>query len=283
MMQINDGTAPPNIVIGKDQHIPDGERLVLPPSLQFIPKAALIFPKWTFEVVRVNDASAPHEGKFYIAKRFTVKDERDQVLGRIECPARNASGIEAHFTNDRIKRAAERGDSKRTTKPDVAIKILKKWFTPPPVSEVVEVALMKISNEYQSRISSITHTYRHSVNDVLAGLEKYLLDNIDEYWDKMHPSYAPKFALEHLKTAKQDMEVAGSMDAQKFLTVIIRDGKYIVRAHDGAIRVMMHEDLDERMRRSLGLLKLVEPSQFVGGAGFRGRDDVYFVFNQEEA
>jgi hypothetical protein len=43
----------------------------------------------------------------------------------------------------------------------------------------------------------------------------------------------------------------------------------------------MHEDLSEHMRRSIGLLKLVEPSQFVGGAGFKGRDDVYFVSNPQ--
>jgi hypothetical protein len=77
------------------------------------------------------------------------------------------------------------------------------------------------------------------------------------------------------------MEIAGSMDAQKFLTVVIHDGKYIVRTPNGGHQVMLHEDLSEHMRRSIGLLKLVEPSQFVGGAGFKGRDDVYFVSNPQ--
>lgn len=281
MMQINDGTAPPNIVIDSNVHVPAGERLVLPASLEFIPKAALTFPRWTFEIVLANAVSKPHEGKFYVAKRIVVKDERSTLLGRIECQAWGAQGVDAYFSNDRISRAAERGDCKRTSKPDVAIKILKKWFTQPPVSEIAEVAYEKVARDYMSRVSSITRAYRDNVHDVMKGLEKYVMDNIEEYWNKIHPNHTPRFTLEQLKVAQQDMEIAGSMDAQKFLTVVIHDGKYIVRTSNGGHQVMMHEDLSEHMRRSIGLLKLVEPSQFVGGAGFKGRDDVYFVSNPQ--
>jgi hypothetical protein len=283
MIQINNGTTPPNIVMGDnvERELPAGQRLVLPPAMGFIADAALKYPKWKFKVTRMTDTSIPNETKFYMATRFEVRDERDQELGKVYLAGWSYHQDTVEFRNERISRAIERGDCKRTTKQDVALKLLKKWFTTPPVSEVLEVAFEKVSYDYANRSSSINREYRNSIGVVMSGLEQYVMDNIDEYWNKAKFLPTPPFTLEQLKAARQDVEIVGAMEKQKFLTVVIRDGKYLIRTSDGTIRVQAHEDLSERLRRSLGLLKLVEPKQFVGGAGFKGKEDVFFVVDDQ--
>lgn len=279
MIQINDGKSLPNIVMSDKvaRELPAGERLVLPPVMEFVVDAAQRWPRWKFKVARMHDTSIPHETKFYMAHKIEVLDERDQELGKIELCGWGYHTDSVEFKNERISRAAERGDSKRTSKKNVALKILKKWFTEPPVSEVLDVALGKIHYEYSSRVSDISREYRNCMGVVMSGLEQYVMDNIDEYWGKTKFSPAPPFTLEKLKTAREDVEIVGSMDRQKFLTVVIRDGKYLIRTPQNETQVKLHEDLSEHMRRSLGLLKLVEAGQMVGGAGYRGKNDVYFV------
>lgn len=280
MIQINDGKAPPNIVMSDrvEREIPAGQRLILPPAMGFIMTAALNYPRWKFKVTRVHDTSIPNETKFYMAMRFEVRNERDQELGKLELSGWNYYTDTVEFTNERIKRACERGNSKRTSKQDVALKLLKKWFNEPPVSEVLDVAVEQINYEYSNRMTNISREYRNYMGVVMSGLEQHVIDNIDEYWGRMP---ALPFTLEQLKAAKQDVDIANHMTKQKFLTVVIRDGKYLIRTPQNETQVKLHEDLSEHMRRSLGLLKLVEPGQMVGGAGYKGRNDVYFVVDAQ--
>lgn len=283
MIQINNGTTPPNIVMSDkiERELPAGDRLILPPAMGFITTAALTYPRWKFKVTRMTDTSIPHETKFYMAIRFEVLDERDYELGKIELNGWRYHADSVEFRNERISRASERGDCKRTSKQDVALKLLKKWFTAPPISEVLEVAFEKVSYDYANRVSNISRTYRNNIGVVMSGLEQYVMDNIDEYWNKVNGTPVLPFTLEQLKSAKEDVEIVGAMDKQKFLTVVIRDGKYLIRVPNGAPQVKLHQDLSEHMRRSLGLLKLVEVGQVVGGAGYRGKDDVFFVVDDQ--
>lgn len=283
MIEISNGKAPPNIVMSNNvqRELPAGQRLILPPVMAFVMDAARRWPRWKFVTTRMHDTSIPHETKFYMVHKFDVLDERDHMLGKIELSGWGYHTDAVEFRNDRIKRAAERGDSKRTSKQNVALNILKKWFTAPPLSEVMDVAYEKANHQLMSRASDISRTYRNSVANVMKGLEDYVIENIDELWGKINGTATFPFTLEQLNIYKQDMEIAEFVRRAKLLTVVIRDGKYIVKDPSDKIQVLLHENLSEHLRRSLGLLKLVEPNQFVGGAGFKCTDDVYVVVDDQ--
>ncbi len=272
---------PPTVAASVKQ--PDGTipPFALPPIMGFLILAAQEFPTWKFEVSRVGSYSSSKE-QFVYATRVMVFNERGVHNGRIELESYGYHSTDVEFYNERISRDAQRGNCKRTSKQDVALKLLRKWFTEPPLPERMETAQEEVASLLSNRAYVFKNNAKHTQNMALGLLREYVIDNIDTLWGitpefQSHIKANPSFTLEHFKVVMNDMDIAESVMREKCLTVLIEDGKYIVRRGNSSVSVMTSDQLSESMRRAIGMLKLVDDGQFVRDMGFRAKENLYYI------
>ena len=272
---------PSNIVMSSAALNAVGNPVVLPPVMAFIIKAAQIYPSWKFDIKKLGNYTVDNVAHSFAIVIHAI-NERGNVAGRIELGSYHYHDSDVEFYNERISRAAERGNYKRTRKQDVALKLIKKWFTEPPVTERIEVAEDFIQQALSVQVHSTKSQLRQMEHNILGLMRDYVMDNIDRLWGltnafQSHIKANPSFTLEHFKELRDDFSIVKSVTEQKCLTVLIEDDKYIVRRAHSPIHAMTSDQLSESMRRAIGMLKLVEDGQFVRDMGFRARQNLYLI------
>lgn len=273
---------PANIVID-EKHPPFNPyvTLVMPPAFRFLIDAAIKFATWKFVLVKFQHRDHMDTVQVYPV-RVHVFNERGLAAGRIESQSYTFSCDVVEFYNDRISRAIERGTHKRTSKQDVALKLLKKWFVEPPLSERMEVAADRAKSLAGNKFHHIRSVCRQQEATVLSLLSNYVIDNIDTLWPiavdaQKTMTNAPQLTLESFKSTRDDLGIADSVVNQKTLTLLIEDDKYIVHRGLSPLVVMSSDQLSGEFRRAVGLLKLVEVGQFIRDTGFRAGENVFCV------
>jgi hypothetical protein len=272
-------SAPSNIVINAKDHTLTGNE-VLPPVMAFLVDAAKIYPAWKFEVVRLAQRDA--NGQYAI--RVMVHNERGVCTGKIELSNFSYYCTNVEFHNERIHSNAQRGTYKHTSKQDVALKILKRWFTEPSLVEHIDKASEVLTYALSHKAHHIRTTLVQTESTILNLAREYLMSNINTLWDVIPElkNNGHNLTLEKFKDLQTDHEIAKTVNSSSCLTVVIHDGKYVVRRGKGPINVTTSDNLPEEVRRSLGMLKLVEDGQFIRDMGFRAKENLYYVVAPEE-
>lgn len=283
MIYINGVDTPPNIVINVKDYTPTGVE-VLPPMMEFVVKAALTHPAWTFEVARLNIRNDTVQTQY--ATRVLVYDAKKISLGRIELSNWLWSCDTVEFYNERISRALERGNYKRTSKQDVALKIVNKYFSEPSMVEVMGIASNNIANKKAIRVNELRRNKVQAESVLLAALREYIVDNIDELWGKTpqfaNPQVMQGFTLDKFKDTMEEYDIGTGVAEAELLTVVIRGDKYMVQRGAGPLYVTTSDQLAENVRRAIGMLKLVEDGSFIRDTGFRASATTFCVVDTEE-
>jgi hypothetical protein len=87
-------------------------------------------------------------------------------------------------------------------------------------------------------------------------------------------------AMDKIAELKAEMMTIGSvkekMGTSNTALVVLDEGKYLVKIMND---LQLYDDttLPQDLRGKLGLLKLVQPNQFVSSAGFRVSDEVFVI------
>jgi|GEM_PF-2757597 len=220
----------------------------------------------------------------YRAHNFTAFKE-DKEVGKVTTAYSRKSGSAFALYSETISEERERGSFMRTQKIDVVLATVKKKFNLRSVQKMFQEAeksvyliLNKRKNDLENNKSNARHMM---VKDIFHSIE-------------MDPQIAAVIApfiaeQDMLKYNKACLEMRSLEDMRSIIDkpdkrtalVLLDRGGYIVRAEEH-VAIYNDETLPVEMRKSLGLLKLIqENEQFVPDVGVRVNEHTFLVLVDE--
>lgn len=233
-------------------------------------------PLWEFELCHVRHNST--------AAGFKVFKD-DENLGLVRW-AYVGSTMKYMVYNNRIAKAMEKREYYSTTDISKAALKIKKTFSNPTIGE----RLADAEGKAASRLYDARSAKFNELNAIKAEVNRAEVAYVQgagqaafiEFLLGTNPQMLNKVELrEQLHTEWSHINALHSkFDTDKASVVLRYDSVYTVKT-DGNIVRYTDADLPERMKRKIGMLKLVEKNQFVTGCGFKV-DDETFVLEPEE-
>jgi len=247
-------------------------------SSQVIPVVARMFPAWEFMVTQVHTEGLGAQRKVF--PTWIKVSEKGVERGRIQLrhPWRSY-GEDLMFENPRIHNAMQRVGHKVTTKPKVAVQIVKQFFTDPPITETIASVSRQVrshANMQRTTFKSLTDLEYLRLSEMV---RTYVDENIVEIAKQVaevNANFDVQSYVDLIEDAKISASVADA-PANSALTVMIRDDKYVLHRSNMPIYALTSEYLPEQVRMAIGLLKLVDDGQFVRDVGYRYKADQFLV------
>ena len=247
-------------------------------SSQVIPVVARMFPSWQFVVTQIHMEGRDANRKVY--PTWITVSEKGVSRGRINIrhPWRSYAE-DLVFENPRIHRAMERRGHKTTTKPKVAIQIVKQYFTDAPVTESVQEATRLITSDANQRKVTFGATRDLEYMKLVGLVQSYLEENLLEIAKQVSAVNA-NFNVPAYLNLVEDAKISASVvnaPRNSALTVMLHDDKYVLHRSNMPIYALTSESLPEQVRTAVGLLKLIEDGQFVRDVGYRYKANQFLV------
>jgi hypothetical protein len=186
----------------------------------------------------------------------------------------------------RIADKMDRKDSYVTSDPKKAIAKVRKEFAPKTAKEIVEEAIEKATNASR-RVHIDTYGEFRKLN---AMVQKEIIEfftsgpGMEIYKSYLHPDrpedkkiLVAMATMVELTTDLMTIErVKDKIGGADTALVVLDEGKYLVKILSD---LQLYDDttLPQDLRGKLGLLKLVQPNQFVSSAGFRVSEEVFVI------
>jgi hypothetical protein len=277
----------PNIV-GRWEKAKERQQVRVEKSIQpFVEALAKKYPQWRFMATQFW-YQRPNEGEPYAeAYRFYVYDGRE-ALGQISTDyGRNHEKVFA-IHNERIADTRERGDTTKTKDLNKAVKIVGKMFGAKTINERLAEAqndaAIDIARVHSDRASTFQRTYDH----IAKHLMPYVMANYESLAPIAVQGGANAETVGRLVSAHDEFNITKEIyECQQNNTgavVLIHGSDYAVMGKDETgehkIRIFSTETLPPHIKRSVGMLKLVEPKYFIKGAGLKIHDTAFFVVKE---
>lgn len=240
-------------------------------------------PLWQFHAMHGVQAWDERTQLAYTSFKVKLKGKE---LGSISRAHTNRGQQAISVSCKRIADKMDRKDSYMTTDPKKAIAKVRKEFAPKTTKEIVEEALEKATN-VSRRVHVDTYGEFRKLN---AMVQKEILEFFtDGPGAEIYKSYLRPDRPEDekilvamatmgelttdLMTIERVKDKIGGVDTA---LVVLDEGKYLVKILSD---LQLYDDttLPQDLRGKLGLLKLVQPNQFVSSAGFRVSEEVFVI------
>ena len=189
----------------------------------------------------------------------------------------------------RLDRERQRGDATYTADASKAVRLIEKNFVPKSVHEIV--------NEGRSTLENLASNVRHIAHRALEAayeelnkpMRKFLRENVDLLVGGNYP-YLPAHTLNKLDgLVKEDTETSSMQQVfisdHKGTVVFQHNTTYLVSQDGGAAEVRQPEELPDRVRTGIGMLKLVSDGGYISGVGVRAKEGMFYIMpevNNEE-
>lgn len=253
----------------------------------FVEALAKKYPQWRFVSTQFWHQRPDNGDAYAEAYRFYVYDGRE-ALGQISTDyGRNHEKVYA-IHNERIADARERGDTTKTKDLNKAVKIVGKMFGAKTINERLAEAQNDAANEiyrvFQDRASTFQRTYDH----IAKHLMPYIMANYESLAPIAVQGGANADAVGKLVSAHEEFKITKEIhECQQNNTgavVLIHGSDYAVMGKDDTgehkTRIFSTDTLPPHIKRSVGMLKLVEPKYFIKGAGMKIHDQAFFVVKE---
>ena len=259
----------------------------------FLEKLALKYPQWTFEEESHNYTWDNVSGKSVksniTATCFKVLDKREE-LGQVYYE-RVYSNNEYRFCVDnfRVQKMRERGNGMKTIHEKKALKHVDKYFGKKNLDE----KLVEASNNAKQAIyhvgNDVSNKFSWGWNSFSELAQEFL---ITKHWQefsefaKNYPNVNVSKVV-HLDDMPERFEKAQNANAVR--ECVNKDNHYLVYVDNQTYAIFRKgeptqlktsEELPEYIRRSVGMLKLIEDKQILGGVGCRVDSTTYIVLPQ---
>lgn len=255
---------------------------------EFMNRVAKEYPHWRFvqqahygveAIRRVGEV----EQKFYRVRDFAVYYNRE-LLGEIACVFNRGAPC-IRVQNFRVQQDMERGYGKETKDLNKAMRLVKKYFSPRTVTELVSEAEASAS-------SAIYHAYRdkrgkvgHLYSQVTGYLQTHIVENIETIGEIAVAAGCSPNIVRELPDAYEEVQITGAMhkcyEDKNGVVVLLHGQNYVVKkAGDELPQIYTADDAPDTLKRKLGLLKLVEDGQCITDVGMRVSDLAFFIMGE---
>lgn len=252
-----------------------------------IAKLAVLYPLWTF----TGGGSLSSTANNVWLTSFTVSCDGEK-LGAIE---RRYEGRDYHIcvTNDRIKAKLERSNYYKTLSADKAVAKVKKMFNPKTIKEIAESVRGRAASVAQSAEWNKNREMSEANDIVQRAAKKYVMgagfDTFMAYVKDNYPAqeYDLLVSKHELATrAKEELETISAtknvISTQKEGAIVVRRGHTYVVEEGDKLEICDDNTLPEWIRGQIGMLKLIEPEQFVSDLGMRASDSVFVLIKPKQ-
>ncbi len=265
------------------------EKVLVHPMLEpVIAKLAVLYPLWRFE--GAGNKSLTNSDSIWLS-HFDVQCD-GEYLGVI---TRRYEGREYHIcvSNDRIKSKLERTNYYKTLSADKAVAKVKKMFGPRDTQELASVSRNKASEVAQNAEWSKNRERSEAYDIVYRAAKKYVMgagfDAFMAYVKDKYPAQEHDLIVEkHEAFTKIDTELETIRATKEVVTygkkgaVVTRRGNNYLVQHNDKTEICDDNTLPEWIRSRIGMLKLIEPAQFVSDLGMRASESVFVLIAPTE-
>ena len=239
-------------------------------------------PQWTFVATSGNyHERLPDGSRIRLATRFNVVEKRE-VLGYVGYDRSYSRGDQYVVGNDRISSNMERQSHTKTTKLDVALRQIKKHFSPATVDEYFNKAIEETSGRLHRTVREAENKKGSLFRSLHDGMNEFIQNNWDMFVDTLNE--AGKEEARKLKEAEIDALMLNGLQNMnrnnEAYQVLIKESEYIIK-HKEEITVIPTDKLPSELKLKLGMLKLIPVGQAVHGMGYRGTEDCFIITLEE--
>jgi hypothetical protein len=268
---------------GTGQTIPIAE--IHPFMKPLINQLALEHPQWVFRR-ETHAYTTSDEGRVPVATSFDILEKRE-VLGTIRWETRYRQfKNESVFVieNPRIGKARRRAEVK-TCDIKRAKAVVSKFVSPKSLVERFAEEQLGAALVLETVVTNKARAYAYSYEPILGMQAVYMKNN----WESFRASLTSEqlVLMQRMDEATDERNASQSVkDAYKngkALTVHIHGDNYLTgnTVGNGRMNLLLSEELPPHIKRAIGILKLVEPSQVVSQVGFKANDNTFIVFSDE--
>lgn len=243
-------------------------------------------PLWIFKAKEYQSSTNDQNVDVCTSISFVVH-QGAEILGVIGREYMHNKGYVCKVSNERIDKSMSRGSAYRTDCPIKAIAKVTKMFKPNSVNEVVEKAIKEANSIVFHECQAKSRVKDQHNQKLQQGALDYVLKGggYGAFIAYIHTLEISKSreALSNiamLEVAKAELNtiegIKDAMGTSKTALIIVDEGKYVVKI--GA-DVQLYDDttLPVDLRGKLGMLKLVNPKQFITDMGCRVNDEIFVV------
>jgi hypothetical protein len=253
----------------------------------FVEALAKKYPQWRFVSTQFWHQRPDNAEPYAEAYRFYVYDGRE-ALGQISTDYGRSREKVYAINNERISTSRQRGDTTKTKDLNKAVKIVGKMFGAKTINERLAEANNDAANEiyrvFQDRANTFQRTYDH----IAKHLMPYIMANYESLAPIAVQDGANADTVGKLVNAHEEFKITREIhQCQQNNTgavVLIHGSDYAVMGNDDTgehnIRIFSTETLPPHIKRSVGMLKLVEPKYFIKSAGLKIHDQAFFVVKE---
>ena len=258
---------------GVDKH---GNTFDLHPFLRpLIEKVALDHPTWTLECKEHKFISGIQKDTTVFARSVLITEKREEI-GKVSIGLYNARNCFV-IHNERVTKVRVRGRSIRTTDMKKAIKQINKFVARKTVLEMMDEAQTNASSTAYNVMANKYSILKKSYDEMMPIVVNLLVAQ----WDTLGLSIKEGFPRE-----VSESRIANDMNECRNSgggwLVLINGLDYAVQkgGKDAEVKILTSEQLPDFIRRAVGMLKLVENSQIIEGAGIRVNDNTFFISDE---
>ena len=252
------------------------------PHLAVLAQAVIAkYPQWQLVAVSAqqycsNTSVTPNVTGRLVTK-FNIIEKREE-LGYIGWDYSYSRGDQYVVGNDRISQQMERTSHTKTTKIDVAMRHIKKHFSPKTVDEHFTKSINEANDNLYRQLQNLHYATRNSYDEVKGEVMDFIDSNWEQFISTLEPAQVVK-AAQFLQKRKNHEAITSTHEATiKKLChdILLRGNEYVIR-HNGVVSIFDNDHLPQELKMKLGMLKLVAVGDVVDGIGYRGTEDCFIV------
>lgn len=236
------------------------------------------YPQWNFVAISGNYHERLVDGtKVRLATKFGVYEKRE-MIGFVGYDRSYARGDQYVVGNDRISASKDRQSCTKTTKLDVALRLVKKNFSPKTTDEYFEKSIEVVTENINRLVIRANQDTRGYYNALQTKMAQYVRNNWSSFVDTLNQ--------EGKDTCAKYMEAHEKLDINQNIqtlfqkgdasTILIRDNDYIIK-NKGGVTMCPSEQLPQELKLKLGMLKLSAVGTVVEGMGYRATDESFVI------
>lgn len=279
----------PNVRVGNDRIPTNGPSQTDNLLFQVLRPLIDLKPNWRFDAwdfIRLYETTPTGSTVTTVVTSFVIF-ENDERLGEVSAGSHGRRGLhKVAVDSPRINANKLRGGPYRTDNPEKARLAIRKYLYAADAPMLLDQSL----DETRSTLRSLEHNHemaaRRARHTFLAQADDFVRKHIDMYTTEMGTLAQHEDMCEKQRMYNVIQTMLKAMEDANCTLVIVKEGEYIkaiqsvVGERNYELTKLAAGELSFDMRKSLGMLQLVEPQQAISDIGLRVSTNVFLLLGR---